>query len=100
MADSSDSPSAAWLAAARSGDLFSLKELHAGSVDPPALCAARAPGVSSAGHTALHWASAGGHAHCVRWLISVEECARAAVNRVNNGGSTPLHTAAANGVDL
>jgi cyclophilin family peptidyl-prolyl cis-trans isomerase len=94
--DSAAQEAASWLAAARSGDLFTLKALHASAADAAALCAVRSPGVSSAGHTACHWLSGGGHAACLQWLLSLPG-ARALSEAVNNGGSTPLHSAAANG---
>ena len=86
---------AAFLAAARDGDLAALRLLHGKSAWPRALCAAcRTGGVSSSGHSALHWLAAGGHEEAAKWLIS---CEGTDVNAVNNGGSTPLHSAAANG---
>lgn len=88
-----------WLSAAKDGDLASLRRLHASSAEPDALLASHQPGVSSVGHSALHWASSGGHAECARWLLgTAAEAARAhLVALVNNGGSTPLHSACANG---
>jgi cyclophilin family peptidyl-prolyl cis-trans isomerase len=58
------------------------------------LCRARVPGTSSAGHSALHWAAAGGHAAAVGWLLGLQEVE---VNAQNNGCSVPLHSACANG---
>lgn len=58
------------------------------------LCFARAPGASSAGHSAVHWAAAGGHAAAIGWLLSLPEVD---MNAQNNGGSVPLHSACANG---
>ena len=85
-----------WLAAARAGDIFVMKKLIASSCDAPALCRAQARGVSSAGHSAAHWLAAGGHVACLRWLLS-QPSATDIVHITNNGRSTPLHSAAANG---
>ena len=89
-----ESEASAFLLAAKAGDHAQLQRLHASSAAPRELCAARAPGVSSAGHSALHWAAAGGHAEAVGFLLG---CEGTQVNLCNNGGSTPLHSAAANG---
>ena len=83
-----------WLQAAREGELAKLRELHASSTAPQRLCAARSSGVSSAGHSALHWAAAGGFTEAAQFLLS---CDGTNVNLINNGGSTPLHSAASNG---
>ena len=89
-----------FLTAARAGDLFTLKQLYSSvaSTDEErvALCTARAAGVSSVGHTAMHWVGAGGHVACLRWMLSLPE-APTTVAIANNGGSTPLHSAASNG---
>ena len=85
-----------WLAASRAGDIFVMKKLIASSCDAPALCRAQARGVSSAGHSAAHWLAAGGHVACLRWLLS-QPSATDIVHITNNGRSTPLHSAAANG---
>ena len=58
-----------FLAAAREGDLAKLKQLHGESPVPAELCACRAAGASSNGHTALHWLAAGGFAEAAGWLI-------------------------------
>jgi len=85
-----------WLDAARQGDAFTLKRLHAESSDAASLCRSQTPGVSTAGHTACHWLAAGGHVAALRWLLSLPEAAGLSC-ATNHGGSTPLHSAAANG---
>lgn len=45
-----------------------------------------------AGHSALHWCAAKGHAECARWLLR----AGAHANMRNHGGATTLHSAANN----
>ena len=87
---------AEWLSGARTGDLFVMKRLHGATNNPSALLTLRAPGVSSAGHSACHWVAAGGHIACLRWLLSLPEAGTLVCLR-NNGHSTPLHSAAANG---
>ena len=62
-----------WFAAARDGDLPALQRQHAQSAEPSALLTSRQPGSSSAGHTALHWAAAGGHAEIAEWLLDAAE---------------------------
>lgn len=83
-----------WLRAARAGSLEAMRALHDAATPKErlALVAAHEPGASSSGHTALHWAAAGGHAELAAWLLSLEGVD---VGAVNNGGSTPLHSAAA-----
>ena len=83
-----------WLRAARAGSLEAMRALHEAATpdEQRALAAVREPGASSSGHTALHWAAAGGHAELASWLLSLEGTD---VGAVNNGGSTPLHSAAA-----
>ena len=91
--------SSEWLAAARSGDAFTLKKLYSAADSDSAraaLCSARSTGVSASGHTAFHWAAAGGHEACLRWLLALPGAANHA-SAANHGGSTPLHSAAANG---
>ena len=83
-----------WLAAARDGEMEAMIKLHSTSAAPHVLCAARQTGVSSSGHTALHWAAAGGHSSLAIWLLSLDGTD---VNALNNGGSSALHSAASNG---
>ncbi|KAL1521059.1 hypothetical protein AB1Y20_022614 [Prymnesium parvum] len=83
-----------FLEAARRGDLAELRRLHATSESPDALCAASSAGESSCGHTALHWLAAAGHDAAVAWLLGLHGVE---VDRRNRGGSTALHSAAANG---
>ena len=85
----------AWLAAAKAGDLYTLKELHANSSSPKRLLAHQTPGVSANGHTAGHWLAANGHSVCLNWLLAQSDSS--IVKCTNHGGSTPLHSAAANG---
>uniref|UniRef100_A0A1I8H009 Osteoclast-stimulating factor 1 n=1 Tax=Macrostomum lignano TaxID=282301 RepID=A0A1I8H009_9PLAT len=47
-------------------------------------------GLDAAGNTALHWASRGGHAECVRLLLM----AKCDANAQNKSGDTALHLAA------
>ena len=82
-----------WLAAGRSGDLPAMQALIAASEAPAELAACRERGSSSSGHSALHWAAAGGHLEVATWLLSL---AGTDVHAVNHGGSTALHSAAAN----
>ncbi len=82
-----------WLAAARAGDLAAMQGLHGACGAPAELTACREPGSSSSGHSALHWAAAGGHLELATWLLSLEGTD---VHALNHGGSTPLHSAAAN----
>ena len=82
-----------WLAASRSGDLPAMQALIAASEAPAELAACREQGNSSSGHSALHWAAAGGHLEAATWLLSL---AGTDVLDVNHGGSTALHSAAAN----
>ena len=82
-----------WLAASRSGDLPAMQALIAASEAPAELAACREQGSSSSGHSALHWAAAGGHLEAATWLLSL---AGTDVLAVNHGGSTALHSAAAN----
>lgn len=82
-----------WLAASRSGDLAAMQALIAASEAPAELAACREQGSSSSGHSALHWAAAGGHLEAAAWLLSL---AGTDVLAVNHGGSTALHSAAAN----
>lgn len=76
-----------WFAAAKSGHLPSLRSALASD---EALLKCKGPGV---GHTALHWAAAGGHVPAVRWLVAMGLSA----STVNAVGSTALHAAAAHG---
>ena len=91
MAPPEDAPT--WLAASRSGDLPAMQALIAASEAPAELAACREQGSSSSGHSALHWAAAGGHLEAATWLLSL---AGTDVLAVNHGGSTALHSAAAN----
>jgi len=96
MGDRSAPSAAAWLAAAKAGNTAELQRLLDAAPDGDsrrALCRARAPGTSSAGHSALHWAAAGGHAEALAWLLTQD----VDVNVRNNGESVPLHSACANG---
>jgi len=47
----------------------------------------------TAGHTALHWAAAGGHDAAVRWLLR----AGVPADAPNFAGASPLHSAVNNG---
>lgn len=76
-----------WFSAAKSGHVPSLQSALACD---QALLERKGPGV---GHTALHWAAAGGHVVAVRWLLAMG----ARPNTVNAVGSTALHAAAAHG---
>ena len=82
----------AWIAAAKSGDLFMLKALYAQSSSKSALCSHCA----ARDQTACHLLADGGHSACLQWLLSLPEHV---VNGLNNDGkrTTPLHLAAANG---
>ena len=93
---SAEADEEAWLAAAKAGDLFTIKELFARASEPKRLCSHQTPGVSSSGHSATHWLAAGGHHLGLKWLLAQPENADA-THMVNRGGSTPLHSAAANG---
>ena len=82
-----------WLFAGRTGDLPAMQALIAASEAPAELAACHEPGSSSSGHSALHWAAAGGHLEVATWLLSLEGTD---IHAVNHGGSTALHSAAAN----
>lgn len=76
-----------WFAAAKSGHIPSIQvALEADE----ALLELQGAGV---GHTALHWAAAGGHVGAVKWLFA----AGSNPNTVNAVASTALHAAAAHG---
>ena len=90
MAPPEDAPT--WLAASRSGDLPAMQALIAASEAPAELAACREHGSSSSGHSALHWAAAGGHLALATWLLSLEGTD---VHAVNHGGSRAFHSAIA-----
>ena len=77
-----------WFQAAKIGDERQLRTLFAAS---PELACLTSKGI---GHTALHWAAAGGHADAVAFLIDE---AHISANVLNGGDSTPLHSAAGSG---
>ena len=85
--DPSAAPDVQWFQAAKAGDLDSLKRLHAADA---ALLAKAGRGI---GHTALHWAAAGGHLACTSWLLEQGT----PIDVRNAGESTPLHSAAGSG---
>ena len=76
-----------WFQAAKAGDVASLERLLEGDAS---LLTRTGRGV---GHTALHWAAAGGHGAAATWLLD----AGIPVDVRNAGESTPLHAAASSG---
>jgi ankyrin repeat protein len=82
-------PAALFLLAAKEGDKGELARLLKSD---PTLLGYRGAGTPDAvvGNTALHWASAKGHAECVDLLLA--SCADPHAR--NNGDSSPLHSAA------
>ena len=79
-----------WLAAAQRGDVATLRRLLGGDAT---LLAVSTRGASSHGHSALHHAASKNHAAAVAFLLE----AGADASAQNHGGSTALHSAAANG---
>ena len=75
-----------WIEAAKKGDRATMETLLQGSGGED-LVAYKARGI---GHTAMHWAAAGGDRQLMAWLLSLD----ATVNARNNSEATPLHTAA------
>jgi tetratricopeptide (TPR) repeat protein len=87
----------AWLNAARSGELKTMRRLQAhaaASEQAPRLVHLTGEGTSYGfiGSTALHWAAANGDTAMMRQLLEWG----ASPNAQNKGGSTPLHSACAN----
>lgn len=80
---------AAFLAAAKAGDVDELRRQLREDAALLAYCGAGTPD-SVSGNSALHWASANGHEPAVALLLE----ARADPSARNNGDSTPLHSAA------
>ncbi|KAJ9470928.1 Hsp70-Hsp90 organizing protein 3 [Diplonema papillatum] len=81
-----------WFDAARCSDFVTMSDLLELS---PNLVEYRGGGTSYGfiGSTALHWAAARGSEKILVWLIRHG----ADINALNNGGSTPLHSACSNG---
>eukprot|EP00965_Chrysotila_dentata_P127697 4222550-Pleurochrysis_carterae.AAC.1 len=96
MSTIAESHSKAWLTAAKTGTVVQLQAVYeaaSSSDERRQLCQSRDQGVSSAGHSALHWAAARGLIAMLHWLVGLGETD---VNLRNNGGSIALHSACAN----
>ena len=80
-----------WMKAAKAGDVVTLERCLA---EDATLLSNRSERTSEQllGNSALHWAAAHSRLDAVRWLVAREG---ADVNGRNNGGGTPLHSAAA-----
>ena len=80
-----------WMKAAKTGDVATLERCLA---EDATLLSNRSERTSEQllGNSALHWAAAHARMDAVRWLVAREG---ADVNVRNNGGGTPLHSAAA-----
>ena len=80
-------PPEQWIDCAKRGDKAAMEALLAADAS---LLSHKARGI---GHTAMHWAAAGGDKNLMQWLLSM----KADVNCRNNSEATPLHTAASSG---
>ena len=94
---------AEFLAAAREGDLFRMKQIHdsmSGSCNiQPGHVRTRAlvNSADAAGETACHSLAGGGHVACLRWLLALPHTTEQLASAKDAVGATPLHTAAARG---